>query len=110
MRSVVVVKSSGKLADWRVNCEVPTLLTEYNVMNWTNPVLKDCLPLKTYQVIKREVSMILRFRQRVLYYLEAVFDALRLALPLGRTTDIGFNMHIRNDAVCAGGTYSCLSR
>ena len=41
---------------------------------------------------------------------DAVLDALRLSMPIDRTTDIGLNMPIRNSAPCVGGTCRCRSR
>ena len=39
-----------------------------------------------------------------------VLEALRLSLPLDRTTEIGQNMPIRNSALCVGGTCWCRLR
>ena len=41
---------------------------------------------------------------------DAVLAALRLSMPLDRTTDIGQTMPIRNSALCVGGTCWCRSR
>ena len=46
----------------------------------------------------------------VLHDRDAVLKALRLSLPLDRTTDIGQNMPICNRALCVGGTYGYRSR
>ena len=68
------------------------------------------LPLKTYTEALRGLSQILARRYMVFHDRDAVMDALRLSLPLDRTTDICQNMPIRNSALYVGGTCWCRSR
>ena len=68
------------------------------------------LPLKTFTEALRGLSQILARRYMVFHDRDAVPKALRLSLPLDRTTDIGQNMPIRNSALFVGGTCWCHSR
>lgn len=48
-------------------------------------------------------------RYIVFHYPEAALDALNLSLLLERTTDVGLNVHVRNDALRAGGVLTALA-
>ena len=104
---LVVVDSTGVLADWCVHCEEPTLISENNPFNAPNAELARRLPLKSYTEALRELSLLLARRYMVFYDRESVLDALRLSLPLDRTTDVGLNVHVHNDALRFGGTCWC---
>ena len=58
----------------------------------------------------RDLSALLTQRYMVYNDRDAVLDALRFALPLDRTTDVGHVMHLRNDALRRGGTCWCRTR
>ena len=109
-RRLVVVDGTGVLADWRVQCDAPTLLTHDDPFNAPDPEVMRRLPLKTYTEALRGLSQILARRCMVFHDRDAVLEALRLSLPLDRTTDIGQNIPIRNSALCVGGTCWCRSR
>ena len=47
-RRLVVVDKTGVLADWRVQCDAPTLFVHYDPFNAPDPKVMRCLPLKTY--------------------------------------------------------------
>lgn len=76
-------------------------------MNAPDFAFKASLALKTYQKMIRELSVILRRRYMVFHDRGNLLDAFRHVLPLERTTDIGINMHVCNDALRAGNTYWC---
>ena len=104
-RRLVVVDRTGVLADWRVQCDAPTLLIHDNPFNAApDPEVTRRMPLKTYTEALRRLSQLLARRYIVFYDRDAVLEELRLSLPLDRTTDIGQNMPIRNSAFCVGGT------
>ena len=99
-RRLVGVDGTGVLADWRVQCDAPTLLTHDDPLNAPDPEVMRRLPLKTYTEALRGLSQILARQYLVFHNRDAVLEALRLSLPLDRTTDIGQNMLIRNSALC----------
>ena len=109
-RRLAVVDGTGVLADWRVQCDVPTLLIHDDPFNAPDPEVMRRLPLKTYSEALRGLSQILARRYMVFHDCDTVLEALHLSLPLDRTTDIGQNMPIRNSALCVGGTCWCRSR
>ena len=109
-RRLVVVDGTGVLADWRVKCDAFTLLVHDDPFNAPDPVVMCRLPLKTYTEALRGLSQILARRYMVFHDRDSVLEALRLSLPLDRTTDIGQNMPICNSALCVGGTCWCRSR
>ena len=109
-RRLVVVYRTGVLADWRVQCDAPTLLTHDDPFNAPDTEVMRRLPLKTYTEALRGLSQILARRYIIFHDRDAVLEALRLSLPLDRTTDIGQNMPKRNSALCVGGTCWCRSR
>ena len=109
-RRLVVVDGTGVLADWRVQCDAPTLFVHDDLFNAPNPEVTRRMPLKTYTEALRGLSQLLTRRYMVFHDRDAVLDALRLSLPLDRTTYIGQNMPIRNSALCVGGTCWCRSR
>ena len=100
-RRLVVVDGTGVLADWRVQCDAATLLVHDDPFNES---------LKTYTEALRGLSQLLARRYMVFHDRDAVLKALRLSLPLDRTTYINQNMPIRNNALCVGGTCWCRSR
>ena len=106
----MVVDGTGVLADWRVQCDAPTLLVHDDPFNAPNPEVTRRMPVKTYTEALRGLSQLLARRYMVFHDRDAVLEALRLSLPLDRTTDIGKNMPIRNSALCVGGTCWCRSR
>lgn len=65
VRRVSVVNATGTLADWRISCEVSTVLKQFNVMNAPDTTRRDHLPLTTYQEMIRELSVLLRSRYMV---------------------------------------------
>ena len=62
VRRLVVLDATGVYANWRVHCEVPTLLTESNAVNAPDPELAQRLPMKTYLEAIRELSVLLECR------------------------------------------------
>ena len=106
----VVVDGTGVFADWRVQCDDPTLLIHNDPFNALDPEVTRRLPLKTYTEALRGLSQLLARRHMVFHDRDAVLKALRLSLPLNRTTNIGQNMPIRNNTLCVGGTCWCRSR
>ena len=109
-RRLVVVDRTGVLADWRVQCDAPTLLIHDDQFNAPDPEVTRRMPLKTFTEALRGLSQLLARRYMVFHDCDAVLDALRLSLPLNRTTNIGQNMPICNSALCVGGTCWCRSR
>ena len=109
-RRLVVVDRTGVLADWRVQCDAPTLLVHDDLFNVPDPEVTRRMPLKTYIEALRGLSQLLARRYMGFHDRDAVLDALRLSLPLDRTTDIGQNMPILNSALCVGGTCWCRLR
>ena len=106
-RRLVLADGTGVLADWRVQCDASTLLGHDDPFNAPDPEVMRRLPLKTYTQALRERSQLLAIRYMVFHDRDAVLEALRLSLPLDRTTDIGQNMQIRNSTLCIGGTCWC---
>ena len=109
-RLLVVVDGTGVLADWRVQCDAPTLLTHDDPFNAPDPEVMRRLPLKTSTEALGGLSQILARWYMVFHDRDAVLETLRLSPPLYRTTDIGQNMPIRNSALCVGSTCLCRSR
>ena len=77
-RRLVIVDKTGVLADWRVHCKAPTLITEKNVMGAPHPEIARRLPLKSYSEALRELSLLLARLYMVSYDCESVLNALRL--------------------------------
>ena len=50
---IVVVDATGVIADWRVRCEAPTILTENTILNAPNPAVVRRIPLKQYTEMVR---------------------------------------------------------
>ena len=109
-RRLVVVDMTGVFADWRVQCDAFTLLVYDDPFNAQNTEVTRRMPLTTYTEALRWLLQFLARRYMVFHDRVAVLEALRLSLPLDRTTDIGQNMPIRNSALCVGGTCLCRSR
>ena len=109
-RLLITVDGTGVIADWRVQCDAPTLATHVDPFNAPDPEVMRRLPLKTYTEALPGLSQILTRRYMVFHDRDTVLEALRLSLPLDRTTDIGQNMPIRNSSLCVGGTCWCRSR
>ena len=107
---IVVVDATGVLADWRVCCEAPTILTENTILNAPDPAVVRRTPFKQYREMVPDLSALLTRRYMVFYDRDSVLDALRFALPLERTTDVGHVMHLRNDALRRGDTCWCRTR
>ena len=103
VRRLTVVERSV-LADWRVHCEAPTLIVERNVISGPDREFACRLSLNSYAEKIRKLSLLLTRPNVVFHDREAVLDALRLSLSHERTTDVGLNVHVRNDALRAGGT------
>lgn len=106
---LMVLDATGVLADWRVHCEVFTLLNESNAFYSPDPVLAQRLSLTTYHEAIRELSVLLQRLYMVLYDRAAVLNALCLALSLEHTTHIGLNMHVHGKALQNTGTCWCPS-
>ena len=107
---IVVVDATGVLADWRVRCESPPILTENTILNAPEPAVVRRTPLKQYTEMVRDLSALLTRRYMAFYDRNAVLDALRFAPLLNRTTDVGNVMHLRNDALRRNGTCWCRTR
>ena len=88
-RRLVVVDGTGVIADWRVQCDAPTLLVHDDPFNTPDLEVRRRIPLKTYTDTLRGLSQLLARRYMVFHDRDAVLNALRLSLPLDRTTDIG---------------------
>ena len=109
-RRIVEVDEVGVIADWRVQCDAPTLLVHDDPFNPLDSEVIRRLPLKTYTETLGGLLQLLARRYMVFYDRDATLDALRLSLPVKRTTDIGKNIQIRNRALRFGGTYWSRSR
>ena len=105
-----VVDRTGVLADWRVQCDAPTLFIHDDPFYALVPEVTRRMPLKTCTEALRGLSQLLPRRYIAFYDRDAVLDALRLWLLLDRTTDIGQNIPICNSALYVGGTCWCRSR
>lgn len=81
-----------------------------NELNAPDPELSQGLPLNNYLEVIREFLVHFELCYMVFYNNEPVIDALRIALPLERITDIGLNIHVRGDALQASGNCWCCSR
>ena len=110
VRRIVVFDQKSILADWRVKCEAPTLITQDDPQNALDLNIERRLPLKTYTEALHELSQILDRKYIAFHDRDSVLDALRLSLPLDRTTDIGQNIYIRNYALRVNGNCWCRSR
>ena len=64
---IVVVDATGVLADWRVNCEAPTILRENTILNAPDPAVVRRTSLKQYTEMVR-----IRWSSRSLNKLRAV--------------------------------------
>ena len=93
-----------------MQCEAPTLITQDAPQNAPDLDIERHLPLKTYTEALHELSQILDRKYIAFHYRDSVLDALRLSLPLDRTTDIGQNIYIRNYALRVNGNCWCRSR
>ena len=109
-RRIVAVDAAGVIADWRVQCDVPNLLVHDDQFNPPDSEVMRRLPVKTYTEALRGLSQLLARRYMVFYDRDATLDALRLSLPVKRTTDICKNIPIRNRPLHFGGTCWCRSR
>ena len=89
VRRVVHVDQKCILADWRVQCEAPTLITQDDPHNASDLEIECRLPLTTYTEALHELSQILDPKYIAFHDRDSVLDALRLSLPLDRTTAIG---------------------
>ena len=87
-----------------------TLLIHNDLFNALDPEVTRRILLKTYTEAMRGLSQLLARRYNVFYDRDAVLKALRLSLPIDRTTNIGQYMPICNSALCVGGNCWCRSR
>ena len=109
-RRIVAVDRTGVIANWRVQCEAPTQLERTDPYNPVEPEAVRRLPLKSYTEAIRDLSRLLVRKYMVFYDRDTVLDALRLSLPLKRTTDLGRHVPLRNAALRVGGTCWCRTR
>ena len=108
---IVVVDQKDILADWRVQCEAPTLITQDDPLHYAPDLdFEHRLPLKTYTEALHELSQILYRKYIAFHDRDNVLDSLRLSLLLDRTTDIGQNIYIRNYALRVNCNCWCRSR
>ena len=110
VNSIVVVDATSLLADWRVRFKATTILTKNTILNAPDHAVVRRTSLKQYTEMVRDLSALLKRRYMVFYNCDAILDALRIALPLERTTDVGHVMHLRKDALRRGGTCWCPTR
>ena len=78
-RRLVVVDGTGVLADWRVQCDAPTLFVHDDLFNAPDPEVMRRLPLKTYTEALRGLSQLLARRYMVFHDRDAVLEALSVA-------------------------------
>ena len=89
VRRIVVLDQKGILADWRVQGEAPTLITQDDPQNAPDLDIERPLPLKTYTEVLHDLCQILDRKYIDFHDRDSVLDALRLPRPLDSTTDIG---------------------
>lgn len=99
VRRLDVVDRTGILANWRVQCEAPTLITHHRPFGGPDPDLALRLPLISYTEALSEMSQMLVRRYMLFYDRESVLNALRLSLPLNRATDRPQRAHPQSCAV-----------
>ena len=98
------------LLNWGVQCDAFTLFVNDDLFNALDLQVTRRMPLKAYTDTLRGMSQLLASKYMVFHDRDVVMDALRLSLPLDRTTHIGQNMPICYRGLCVGGTCWCRSR
>ena len=101
---VVVVYPDGVLVYWHVSCQEPTIITEIKEPGTVDRTTENCRLSKTYSEMVHDLFKLLNQKFVVFYDRDGVLDALQMALPCKHTLDIGHNIHIRHDALRAGGS------
>jgi hypothetical protein len=108
VRRVLVHDGNNPLYNQRVEIHAPPFLTAFN-LDRTN--LKDlAAELKQYSDVIRDFARELPNRFCVFHDRANTLAALRLALPIELSFNIGLHMHLRNDALRRGGKNLTRSR
>ena len=108
VRRVVVQRAGETLYNRRIEIRAPTLL---NVLGVDRTSPDDwAAQLTTYAEMARELALQLPRYFCVFHDRARTLSALRLALPIERTFDLGLHVHLRNDALRRGGKNVTRSR
>ena len=108
VRRVLVHNGEKTLYDRRVEIRAPTLL---NALELDRTNRDDwAAELKPYSEVIRDLARELPYHYCVFHDRAKTLAALRLALPIERSFDIGLHVHLRNDALRRGGKNVTRSR
>ena len=108
VRRVVVQSLEKTIYDRRVEIRAPTLLNALGVDRTNRDDI--AAPLTPYSEVIRELARHLPYRYCVFHDRAKTLAALRFALPIERSFDIGLHVHLRNDALRRGGKNVTRSR
>ena len=108
VRRVVVQSREKTIYDRRVEIRAPTLLNALEVDRTNRDDI--AAPLTPYSEVIRELARHLPYCYCVFHDRAKTLAALRLALPIERSFDIGLHVHLRNDALRRGGKNVTRSR
>jgi hypothetical protein len=108
VRRVVVQNCEKTIYDRRVEIRAPTLLSTLSLDHSTREDL--AAPLAPYSEVIRDLAQHLPYCFCVFHDRTKTLSALRLALPIERSFDLGLHVHLRNDAVRRGGKNVTRSR
>ena len=108
VRRVIVQSAEKTFYDRRVEIRAPTLL---NALEVDRSNTEDfTASLAPYSEVIRELSRHLPYYYCVFHDRAKTLAALRLALPIERSFDLGLHVHLRNDALRLGGKNVTRSR
>ena len=108
VRRVVVQNCERTIYDRRVEIRAPTLLNALAIDHSNREDLAS--PLTPYSEVIRDLARHLPYCFCVFHDREKTLTALRLALPVERSFDLGLHVHLRNDALKRGGKNVTRSR
>ena len=108
VRRVVVQSYEKTIYDRRVEIRAPTLLNALALDRSTRDDI--AAPLTSYSEMIRELARHLPNHVCVFHDRAKTLAALRLALPVERSFDLGLHVHLRNDALRSGGRNITRSR
>ena len=108
VRRVLVHNGEKVIYDRRVEIRAPTLL---NALEFDRTNREDmAATLTPYSEVIRDLARHLPYCYCVFHDRAKTLAALRLALPIERSFDIGLHVHLRNDALRRGGKNVTRSR
>ena len=108
VRRVVVQSREKTIYDRRVEIRAPTLL---NALELDRTTREDTdAPLTPFSEVIRDLARHLPYCFCVFHDRTKTLTALRLALPIERSFDLGLHVHLRNDALRRGGRNVTRSR